>query len=60
VLHLLPCLPFPRDPDGNVRLQQTVRELLPFLDLDAVYHEYGLCKDRRPCESAYHFQLFTS
>jgi len=58
VVARLPPLPFARRPDGIVDLQKTVLELLPFLNLDAVYHPYALLKGGQPCEYAYHFQLF--
>lgn len=54
----LPKLPFPRRRDGSVNLSQTVLELLPFLNIDALYHPFALLKDGCPCEYAYHFQLF--
>jgi hypothetical protein len=54
----LPRLPLPVRPDNTVNTQQSVLELLPFLNLDAVYHPFALRKNGQPCEYAYHFQLF--
>jgi hypothetical protein len=51
-------MPFPRDSAENVRLELTLFELLPFIDLDALYHPYALRANGQPCEFAYHFQLF--
>ena len=54
----LPRLPFPRRPDNTVNLKQTVLELLPFINLNALYHPFARLKSGQPCEYAYHFQLF--
>ena len=54
----MPALPFPRHIDGSINLMQTLMELLPFINVDALYHPYALLKKGAPCEYAYHFQLY--
>ena len=58
MLAQVPRVPFPRWPDGSLRLQQTILEALPFLDLGAIFHSCSLLKRGQPCENAYHSQLF--
>lgn len=54
----LPKRRFPRKSDGTVDLITAVLEVLPFVDKPAIFHAYALRACGRPCESAYHFQLF--
>lgn len=53
----LPRLPFARRPDGTLDLLKAVVELLPFINLESVFHPSALLKSGQPCEYAYHFQL---
>ena len=54
----MPRLPFARHATGGINLMQTLMELLPYINVDALFHPYALLKRGAPCEYAYHFQLY--
>lgn len=53
----MPVLTFPRHANGSINLMQTLMELLPFINMEALYHPFAIAKGV-PCEYAYHFQLY--
>lgn len=55
----MPRLSLPINPrTGGINLMQTLLELLPFINVAALFHPYAALARGAPCEYAYHFQLF--
>lgn len=54
----MPPMPFSRHLNGTVNLMQTLIEVLPYINVEALYHPFALLARGAPCEYAYHFQLY--